>query len=506
MHEKLLTLDRLKDVSRTFHAARRRVVLCHGTFDLLHMGHIRHLQRARSCGDVLIVTVTADRYVNKGPGRPVFSEQLRAESLAALACVDYVAINPAATAVNVIEAIRPSVYVKGSDYRDAQDDVTGNIVAEQHAVERVGGTIHFTDEITFSSSRLLNEYFGVLPPETKDYLAGLKRRYQNGDIIGMLKGLERSRVLVFGDAIVDEYHYTTALGQTGKGNVLAVRYDARERFAGGALAVANHVAGFARAVTLVTCLGEQASYESWIRGRLRPRITPCFFFRDDAPTVVKRRYVDGDMAKLFEVYFYNERPVPPVVENQICDWLSHHAGGFDAVIVPDFGNGLITEKMIDVLCETAQYLAVNTQLNSGNRGYHVITRYPRVDFVALNEPELRLAAHDKFAPLEALAERVGETVGARHVAVTLGTRGMMFNDRCDRRHWQVPALATQVVDRIGAGDALLAVTGLCLAGGVPPAVAAFAGSVAAALEVQTVCNRDSVDPVLLFKYIGTLLK
>ncbi|HEX22754.1 MAG TPA: cytidyltransferase, partial [Chromatiales bacterium] len=121
-----------------------RVVLCHGTYDLMHIGHIKHLQAARKLGDRLLVTLTADAFVNKGPDRPVFTETLRGESIAALDCVDGVAINAAETAIDVIEALRPHVYVKGSDYIRAQDDVTGNIRREQAAVEGVGGRIHFT--------------------------------------------------------------------------------------------------------------------------------------------------------------------------------------------------------------------------------------------------------------------------------------------------------------------------------------------------------------------------
>src|SRR5262245_63288502 len=105
------------------------VVQAHGTFDLLHIGHVRHLQAARELGDVLVVTVTADRFVNKGPGRPAFTETLRAEMLASLQYVDLVAINPEPDAVGAIAAIKPDVYVKGQDNENAETDVTGKIIA-----------------------------------------------------------------------------------------------------------------------------------------------------------------------------------------------------------------------------------------------------------------------------------------------------------------------------------------------------------------------------------------
>ena len=167
---KIIPLEEMAARCRELQGQSQRVVLCHGTFDLMHAGHIRHLQRARQEGDVLMVTVTGDAYVNKGPGRPVFSEQLRAENLAALACVDYVAINSSATAIEALHTIQPSIYAKGSDYRSHSADVTGNIAREQVAAEAHGGQVFYTDEITFSSSSLLNEHFGVFPPETREYL------------------------------------------------------------------------------------------------------------------------------------------------------------------------------------------------------------------------------------------------------------------------------------------------------------------------------------------------
>lgn len=237
---KILGLNEMAKRSRQLRTRGKCVVLCHGTFDLIHTGHIRYLQRAKQEGDVLMLTVTGDAYVNKGPGRPVFNEQLRAENLAALACVDFVAINHAVTAVEALHHIRPNVYAKGSDYRSHGDDVTGNIVREKEAVEAHGGRIFYTDEITFSSTHLLNEHFGVFPPETHEYLHAFRTHWSDKDVRRMIRSVSGQRVLVVGDAIIDQYHYAVPLGQTGKDNILAVRYESEEQFAGGAIAVANH--------------------------------------------------------------------------------------------------------------------------------------------------------------------------------------------------------------------------------------------------------------------------
>src|ERR1043166_8339539 len=156
--DKIKSVDELAAMAEQARARGQTVVVAHGVFDLLHMGHMRHLEAARKEGDLLFVTCTADRYVNKGPGRPVFPEQFRAEMLAALECVDGVAVTKWPTAEGVIRLVQPGVYIKGRDYENPNDDLTGKILEERRAVEAHGGRVVFTDDITFSSSALINRH------------------------------------------------------------------------------------------------------------------------------------------------------------------------------------------------------------------------------------------------------------------------------------------------------------------------------------------------------------
>src|SRR5436853_363146 len=110
---KIRRIDDLARVTAAMQAQGKKIVHCHGVFDLLHIGHIKHLEAARHLGDALVVTLTPDRFVNKGPHRPAFPERLRAEALASLACVDFVGINEWPTAVETIRKLRPDFYVKG---------------------------------------------------------------------------------------------------------------------------------------------------------------------------------------------------------------------------------------------------------------------------------------------------------------------------------------------------------------------------------------------------------
>jgi len=116
--------------------AGKRVVFTNGVFDLLHPGHVRYLQAARAEGDALIVGVNSDRSVrtNKGPSRPITPENERAEILAALACVDAVAIFDDLTPAEIIRRIQPDVLVKGADW--AADAIVG-----RDTVEARGGKV-----------------------------------------------------------------------------------------------------------------------------------------------------------------------------------------------------------------------------------------------------------------------------------------------------------------------------------------------------------------------------
>jgi rfaE bifunctional protein kinase chain/domain/rfaE bifunctional protein nucleotidyltransferase chain/domain len=505
--QKILELDDLAAKSKQLREEGKRIVLCHGTFDLIHTGHIRHLQEAKKQGNILFATITADNFVNKGPGRPVFSEMLRAENLSALSSVDYVGIIHTQTAEQPISKIKPHIYVKGNEYKNTTDDITGNISIEKQLVEKCGGEIYYTDDITFSSSSLINKHFGVFSKETRQYLSTIGRKYTSKQVIESMEALKGLNVLVLGDTIIDEYHYTMPLGQSAKGHHLAVKYQSKEQFSGGVLAVASHIAGFVGNVTLVTALGEDDSHEDFIRSKLHNEVQPIFFYKKNSRTLVKRRFVDMDLLKLFEVYLMDEDELLPAeLDEKVSDWLDKELGRFDVVIIPDFGHGFITDKMIRVLEAKSKYMAVNTQVNSGNRGYHAISRYSRADLVTLNEPELRLATHNRHDSVEVLAEKVCKAVNAKHVSITRGTNGAITLSSDANEIQRAPVLSTKVVDRIGAGDAFLSLAGISLGAGLSSELTTFVASAAAAIDVQIVCNRDPITPIDLYKYITTLLK
>lgn len=505
-HPKLKTLSELAELVAALRAQGRKIVLCHGVFDLLHIGHIRYFEEAKRLGDVLIVTVTPDRYVNKGPHRPAFPERLRSEAIAALDGIDYVAINAWPMAGETIRLLRPHIYVKGSDYQDASKDVTGGIALEEAAVQAVGGQVVFTDDITFSASHLINRHLAVFPQEVSDYLAGFSSRYASADVIRYLEGARTLKVLVVGEAIIDEYQYCEAIGKSSKEPILAVKRLSTEKFAGGILAIGNHVANFCDDVGLVTLLGREPSQEEFIRQALNSKIHAHFRYRDNAPTIVKRRFIESYFfTKLIEVYEMNDQHLNPADSDQVCAALQEHLPDYDVVIVVDFGHQMLTKEAVEVLCERSRFLMVNTQANAGNMGYHTISKYPRADYVCIAEPEMRLEARDRQGDLREMMREVSQALKVPRIAVTRGKRGCLCYG-AEEGFCEVPAFANQVVDRMGAGDAFLSVTALCVAQGAPMEIVGFIGNVVGAQAIATVGHRRSIERVSLLKHIESLLK
>jgi rfaE bifunctional protein nucleotidyltransferase chain/domain len=505
--EKVRMLDEVGAICEQSRSAGRTVVQAHGTFDLLHLGHVRHLEAARKLGDVLIVTVTADRFVNKGPGRPVFNAELRAEMLATLEYVDWVAVNDAPDAVSAIERIRPSIYIKGQDYQNPEGDITGKITLERDAVEAHGGRIHFTDEVMFSSTELINRHLNIFEPHIREHLDALRQNGGLGELCDLIESVADYRVLLVGDAIIDEYQYVLPMHKTPKENMIATRYQDRELFAGGVFAAANHVASFCKQVDVLTCLGDFDSHEDLVRQSLKPNVGLRTFTRPGAPTTLKRRFVDPSyMRKLFEVYFMNDEALPPDVQAEVDNAIAEIASDYDVVIATDFGHGLIASSSIDALTKNARFLAVNTQSNSANLGYNLITKYRRADYVCIDAPEARLAVSDRVSNVGDIARRLAENyVDCSKIIVTQGKHGCVTFESGGIVH-TIPAFAKNVVDTVGAGDAFLAVTAPLVAVGAPMDRVGFIGNVVGALKVEIVGHRRSIEKVSLIKGINGLLK
>ena len=502
---KLLDFDTLVEVISSEKNEGKSIALCHGVFDLVHPGHVRHLNAASQQADILVVTVTADKFVNKGPGRPVYDQVIRGEMLAAFECVDYVSINDANSAVNVITALVPNVYVKGSDYAVEKKDITGKITEERSAVKSVGGRIHFTTEMTMSSSEILNANFDIHRPQVKNWLAQFENKFALEDSLNELNKLADLNVLVIGEAIIDEYHFCEGLGKASKDPIVAFRYCSEEVCLGGSLAVANHLAGICNKVGLISILGEGDNYETFVKDNLDPKIDGQFFYQNYVPTIRKRRYIDNHTGgKLFELYTMEETALDEEVEQNLLNNLSKELPLYDMVVVADYGHGMMTPAVIQKMTSSEVFLALNTQANAGNRGFNTVSRYERADYVCLNGAEVMLEMRVKEGDIKDLVKNLSQEISCKKFTVTLGRSGMVQYDE-HHGYFEAPALALNVTDRVGAGDAVLAITSPMVALDMPWEWVGLLGNLAGAEAVAELGNKRILKLGNLIKHAQSIL-
>ncbi len=506
MNDKIVLLERLAEHLAPLRAEGKRVVLCHGCYDLIHPGHLKHLTAAKKEGDVLVVALKSDRHVNKGPGRPVFSHDARAEFLSALACVDVVAVSDHPTAAPVILALRPDVFAKGGKHAAEESNAASPVAEEKRAVEAVGGRLVYTYEPAYSSSSLLNKHFNLTSEDARSFLKDFRQRYGADDVINEIKRIRPLRILLIGDAVIDEYCYVKPMNKPSKANTIASQILDTESFIGGIFACANHVAGFCETVHVITSLGNTNSRESFIREHLKPNVTLKAIYRDGAPTTVKRRYVERVfLSKMFEVYDFDDQNLQPAQEAELHSYLSSVLPQYDVVISLDYLHGLISPQTVQLLSSQAPFLAVNTQTNAANIGFNPITRYPRADFVCIDHQELRMATLDRFGDVEPLVGQVADRLSCKKAIGTLGHRGCLVYEQ-GRDIARIPVLSPpKVVDAVGAGDAFLAVTAPCVAAGMPMDLVGFIGNAVGSQAVTIVGNRESVEPKPLFDFIKALM-
>ncbi len=502
---KINKLEKIANKINLLKSSGKKIILCHGVFDLLHVGHIKYFEEAKSFGDILVVTLTPDNFVNKGPRRPAFNEKLRLEAIAALEVVDYVALNEWPTAVETIKTIKPDIYVKGPDYKDSKNDITGNIDLEKDAIESVNGSIAFTSDITFSSSKLINQRIPHLSDSQKEFIRKLKQKYSFKDIVSYVEKLNKLKVLMIGEVIIDEYVFCVSIGKSGKEPILVNQKISSEKYAGGILSVANHVSNFCKDGKVVSFLGDRNSEIDFINDNLSQNIKFETIQKHNSPTILKTRFIDSyTNNKMVGIYDLNDDIMNQDEEKKLNKILVKNLKNYDIAIVVDYGHGLITPKTVRTLEEHSKYLAVNTQLNSFNVGYHTISKYKKADYVCVHEGELRHDYRNRHDSVEHLTMKLADRIKSEVITITRGNAGSFVYK--NGKSLMCPAYADKVVDRVGAGDTLLSITALCFALGFPKDITLFLGNLAAAETVASTGTGNRLNKVNLVKTVQTLFK
>jgi len=507
MLKKILDLKTLQKKIKILKKKQKIIVLCHGVFDLLHIGHIKHLEKAKELGDILVVTLTPDTYVNKGPGRPLFNQNLRSESLAALSSVDFVSINNNSTAANIIRKIKPNIYCKGQDYKDYNDDITGEIKNEIRELKKVNGKVVFTNELTHSSSSLINQTSNDLSLNQKKIIKKIKKSFNLEKIQNEIDKIKKLKVLVIGETIIDRYFFCEPLGKSGKDPILVFKENKFEEYLGGSLAIARNISPFCKNVTVLSALGEHKEYLRFIKKKLNKKIKFNFIYKKNSPTIVKTKYLDSvTFNKVFGLNKINGDLLNKMEEMQFLKMLHKEIIKHDLVIVSDYGHGLITKKIASSLVQKSKYLAINAQINSANLGFHTLKNYKKSDCCIINENEIRYELRNKNDKIEKLMNEFIRTNNPHNLIVTQGNKGSKILSKKIKKIDHIEAFSKGAVDKVGAGDTMLAFISALLKNKTDRLLALFIGSLAAAISVQSFANKKDINKIALLKFISRVLK
>ncbi|MHC4416710.1 MAG: PfkB family carbohydrate kinase [Planctomycetota bacterium] len=493
---KLITLSDAESRVRAAERAGETVVMCHGCFDIVHPGHIRHLQQAARLGDRLLVTVTGDSTVDKGAGRPLIPQELRAENLCALDCVDWVAVNSDRDAAELLRFIRPTVYVKGREYQDNRDP---RFAAEKEVVEAYGGRVIFTSgDVVFSSTALIASMERTLDPAHERSRQLIETQgLDRGSLARLIDSFRGRRVLVVGETIIDTYVLCDRPEVASEGPIMTLRPMEYRRFDGGAAVIARHLAAMGASPTLITALPVADAAHALCR-RLRQEGVEVEPIPHRGRLIEKQRYLVGT-SKVMKLDLGDPITLDAAQQRTLTELAREAARGSEAVVVADYGQGLFSSTTMAGLCRAVRQSVDRLIGDVSGRRSNLLSMH-QMDLLCPSEPEIRDALHDYDDGLSAVVWKLLHETASRSAIVTLGGEGAVaFACKPDTElkedDWQtrlaaehVPALARHAVDELGCGDALVAAATLTQLAGGSLTLAALLGSVAAAAQSQQLGN------------------
>tara|TARA_Y100000591_G_scaffold299732_1_gene292649 strand:+ start:129 stop:1652 length:1524 start_codon:yes stop_codon:yes gene_type:complete len=507
MKNKIYSLKKLSEIIKKDKKRKKKIILCHGVFDLLHIGHIKHLKKAKTFADKLIVTITSDQFVNKGPGRPVFNQYLRSQAIAAIEDVDYVAINENSTAVNLLKLLKPNFYCKGKEYNNLKNDVSGEIKNEIKELKKNKGKIIFTEEVTFSSSRIINTSTDFFSPLQKKKISKIKKKTNFNLIKKTIDNFKKLKILVVGETIIDQYTFCETLGKSGKEPMLVLRELKKEQYLGGVLSIARNLFNLSNNIDVISMVGEKSEYLKDIKKVLSNKIKANFVTKKNSPTIVKKRFVDSiNQTKVIGVYDINDEELNQKDEKKFYSLIKKNIKKYDLVIVSDYGHGLISKRTAKMLCSNSKFLSLNAQINASNIGYHTLRNYNNFDTLIINEKELRHEMRDKRSKTETLMSHLASEKKIKNLIVTIGEKGSILFNKSSNKYYYSEAYAEKIIDKIGAGDTMLSVIGPCIKSNMDFDISLLVSSLAAAQSVESMGNKNSINKIKILKTLENILK
>ena len=470
---------------------KQSVIMCHGTFDLVHPGHVRHLMYAKSKAGILIASLTCDAYITKADYRPFVPQQLRAMNLAALEVVDYVIIDENPTPVENIKFLQPDYFAKGYEYFDG--GIYPKTREEIEALNSYGGEIIFTPgDVVYSSAVFIEQ----APPNISiEKLVALME--SEGVTFDALKATLNSfngiRVHVLGDTIVDSYIYCTLIGSgMAKTPTLSVSHERQVDFAGGAAVVAKHLRQAGAMVKFSTVLGNDP-LKDFILQEIAADGIDCEPAIDSTRVTTQKNVFIANGYRLLKVDKVDNRPISDKTLEQLKASLS--SSHVEAFVFSDFRHGIFSRRTIPQLTASLPSGPLRVADSQVASRWGNILDFQGFDLITPNEREARFAMGDQDSVIRPLSLELYKRAQCKTLILKHGKRGIITYRAPSlddfRAFFVIDSFAGNVVDPVGSGDALLAYATLSLVATKSPVIASILGSMAAAVA----CEHEGNNPV-----------
>ena len=198
--------------------------------------------------------------------------------------------------------------------------------------------------------------------------------------------------------------------------------------------------------------------------------------------------------------------LPDKYDFQISRYIENNLKKFDLIIVSDYGHGFISNRSAKKISKTKNFVALNAQVNASNIGYHTLQKYNQIDAMIINETELRHEMRNKNEEIKSLSNKLFKKINTKNLVVTRGKYGALLLNKKEKSILQSPAFANNIVDKVGAGDAMLSVISMLIKIGAPRDLSLLLGSFAGAFSVETIANSSTIKKAKLLRFIEYSLK
>jgi len=494
---KIISIKKLSSIIKKL-SKKEKTILCHGNFDVVHPGHIRHLNYAKSKADILVVSITSDINIKKGNYRPFVPENLRAQSLAAFEMVDYVLIDRNEKPLSNLKILKPDYFAKGFEYNSGS--LPKATKEEAEVVESYGGEMIFTPgDIVYSSTQLLN----LSQPKIDNFkLINLmktnKITFQN--LKDSLKNLKNSTVHVIGDTIVDTYTNTNLIGGNTKTPTPSLHFLNKTNYVGGAAIVAKHIRSTGAKVCFTTVLGNDSLKNFVIEDLKKAGIKVNAIIDKTRPTTNKNTIVCKEY-KMLKIDNLDNHPISEKITKQISKFIKNEKN--DIVIFSDFRHGVFNKTSIPIFIKSINKNSLKVADSQVATRWGNILDFKDFDLITPNEREVRFSLADQDSNLSELTRNLIKQAKFKNLILKLGEKGLFAVNNSEKQNYSftIPTFVKNLNDAVGAGDALLSYASLSLLTSKSLVVAAILGSFAAACSCEINGNETIKPEAVLLKML-----